>query len=336
MTRKSIFVLAASLAVTDASAADQPAAHEFPKAVDLPAVAAVLPPTGPRIWTFVKGGTTLRVLGTLQPLPRDLRFDMVGIHEALQASDAVLTEQGVVTGEGIGLFSGLALLPSMRKLKRNASGRTLGDVLSHADYREWENLSSLYLPDKTRVEVMRPMYAAGELYEAAVTRNRLDRHHPAKASLAALTKKLGMPLIDGRLHIHIANPKKAVAAYHVDGDDDLSCFREVMRSLPSWLDAARQAGVEWASGSYRAIPLAPRRCWSWLTNRAIASSQDIALEQAVRKRWMQSLNTAVRTHANIFTRMPYADLEHRTGLASALLKEGYIDVSTESIREDDE
>lgn len=332
MTIRAMIALVGSLTIMEAVAADQSTASALPGIVDLPSVAAARPTSGPRIWTFVKGNTTLRVLGTVQPLPRNLQFDTNGIFEALQSSDALLTGEGVVTGEGVGPVRGLLLLPSMRRLKRNASDRTLRDILSDSDYREWRRLSDPYVSGMPDVEKMRPMYAAGALYEAAIAGGRLHRHHPAKDSIAGMAKKLGKPSIDGRLHVHVERPKEAIEAFHVDEEDDLSCFREVLRRLPPWLGTAQQAGSEWSSGSYRSIPPAPPRCWSWLTNQAIARTQGISLDQAVRQHWMRSLDSATRTHSNIFTTMPIEDLKDGNGLASALLDDGYISVSRDHVQ----
>ncbi|WP_185750142.1 TraB/GumN family protein [Stenotrophomonas sp. 278] len=324
--------LVGCLVIMEAFAADQSAARAMRGIVDLPTVTADRPTSGPRIWTFVKGSTTLRVLGTVQPLPRDLQFDTSGILDALQTSDALLTGEGVVTGEGVGLVRGLLLLPSMRRLKRNTSDRTLRDILSDTDYQEWRRLSDPYLSGMPDVERMRPMYAAGALYEAAIARERLHRHHPAKSSISGMARTLGIPLIDGRLHVRIAHPKEAINAFHVDKEDDLRCFREVLRRLPPWLGTAKQAGNEWSSGSYRNIPQAPPRCWSWLTNQAIARTQGILLEQAVRQQWMRSLDSAASMHSNIFTTMPIEDLESGSGLASALFDDGYISISHDHLQ----
>ncbi|WP_312319718.1 TraB/GumN family protein [Stenotrophomonas sp.] len=333
MTMRAMVALVGSLAIMEAVAADQSSAGALPGIVDLPSVAADRPTSGPRIWTFVKGNTTLRVLGTVQPLPRNLQFDTNAIFEALQASDALLTGEGVVTGGGVGLLRGLMLLPSMRRLKQNTSNRTLGDILSDSDYQEWRNLSNLYLPEKLDIERMRPMYAAGALYEAAIARERLNRHHPAKSSIAGMAKKLGIPLLDGRLHVHVARPKEAIEAFHVEEEDDLSCFREVLRRLPIWLETAQQAGAEWSGGSYRNVPPAPPRCWSWLTNQAVAKTQEISRDQAMRQQWMRSLDSATRTHSDIFTTMPIEDLEGGSGLASVLLEDGYISTSRDHLEE---
>lgn len=340
MTVHAMVALVAFLVIAEAAAAGQHAPHDLPRPVDLPTVQAALPPAGPKIWTFVKGDTTLRILGTVQPLPRSLKFDSDGIHQALQASDALLSGEGVVTGEVIGLFRGLRLLPAMRRIKHSASKQTLEEVLSPTEYTEWQRLSNLYLPGNTGVERMRPMYVASALYEAAIDRGRLDRHHSARATIAVIAKKLGIPLIDGRLHVRVTDPKEAISAFHIDTDEDLGCFREVLRSLPPWLEKAHQAGTEWSSGRYRGTPQAPPRCWSWLTNQAIASSQGIVLEQAARQKWLQSLQAAFRMRLNIFTTMPIDDLEQSKGLASALLSEGYTDIThgpslgptTESVR----
>lgn len=321
--------LAALLFIQQACAVEGAVALEPGAPTDLPAVAATHPGAGPQIWTFVKDTTTLKVLGTVQPLHRNLRFDGYGVRKAMESADALLSGEGVVTGEGIGLIRGLQLLPAMRRIKRNASGRTLRDVTSSVDYENWRRLAERYFPGNRRAEKLRPMYAAGALYEASIARNGLDRHHPAQALITDLTKKQGIPLLDARLHVRIADPEHAIATFHVDDETDLRCFRETLNTLQPWLDAAPLTGEAWRNGEYGDSPSAPPRCWSWLTNEAIAKSAGITLDVAVRERWMQTLRAASAEYATIFTTMPIEDLENRSGLVAALEQDGFVEVASQ-------
>ena len=130
--------------------------------------------SGPSIWKFSRGNKVVWVLGTFQPLPKNTTFNPTQIEKRISESEIVLGPQGLVVGDNIGIFKGLTLWPSIRRNKFNADGKSLKDVLPPATYARWIQLKLKYLGNDRGVERLRPMYAASELFEAALEKTNLE------------------------------------------------------------------------------------------------------------------------------------------------------------------
>ena len=284
--------------------------------------------SGPKIWKFQRGRKIIWVLGTLQPLSKGATFNTEEIRARLAKSDVVLDREGLVIGDNIGIFRGLTLWPAIRRSKFNPSGRPLRDLLPPTTYDRWLQAKAKYIGRNNGVDRLRPMYAAYELFEAAVRKAGLVTANPAYAMINKEAKKLDIPIIDTKMRLSINNPRDAVTEFAVPQADDIRCLEQTLDRLDRFAQNAATLGDAWSEGDVARLNhtsnAAISACWARLTNEAIGKQQGISdLYHLVETRWIDALNRALREHDVVFTTMPVRDLLDSTGLAAALNREGF-------------
>lgn len=289
--------------------------------------------SGPEVWRFTKGGTTVMVISSLQPLPLDLTSSNPAIANRISVASAVLGPEGVVIGEGIGILRGLTLWPSIRNTKYLRDGRSVTDVLTPTEAARWNELKQRYLPRERRIDALLPMYAAWKLHEAALSAHGLGSRGSVSKLISDAAHARRVPVIDARYRLSIGNPKRAVAGFQVPADQDLNCFRRTMADLTPWLDAAPAIADAWfeghtaEAGSLLSSAPRPARCWSQLTNEAIARGEGVDLDAATAASWRQALREASDVYPVILTALPLEDLLAGRGRVADLRKMGFLPVT---------
>jgi hypothetical protein len=296
--------------------------------VDLPRVAVGV--KSPPMWLFSKGGKKLVVLGTQLPLPKSGVLVTESIRDYIGKSDAVLTGPGLNAGDSVGFLQGLTLIASMRKAQRNADGRSLSEVVPPDVYSRWKVLKAKYMGNNRGVEELRPMYAAYELYEAALKHHALTDTATLGGIIAKATKDAGLKRVDARYALPVENLRKTVKAFEVPAVEDLQCFTSTIDGLEAYLEYSPIAADAWSVGDveryrlvesqYRPIPA----CWAQLTNEAIGRSVGVPAPYAIVDAvWLSAVHSALASHDVVFTTMPARDLIQGTGLAARLRADGF-------------
>lgn len=290
----------------------------------------VVRPAGPAIWKFQRGQKTIWVLGTYLPLPKDILFDTGDIERHVAQSQAVLGSHGLVTGDNIGIFRGLTLWPSIRRNKFNSDNETLREVVPPDTYARWLQAKAKYIGDDKGVESLRPMYAAFELFEAAMKKSNLSAASRVGRVIDRAATRNDVPFIDAKLRLAISNPKNTVKGFDVNRVDDVRCLEQTLHRLDDVVHAAQELGEAWATGDVdRFSAMASERnvmdfCWARLTNEAIGRQQGISdVYRQVDVRWLEALNLALREHDTVFTTLHLRDLIEVKGPLTALQREGF-------------
>ena len=284
---------------------------------------------GPAVWELRRGDKTLWILGSLQPVPEGLALASGGIEGRVARAGAVLGPQGLVVGDNIGLFRGLTLWPSIRRVRFNPDERTLREVVDPALYARWLEAKARYLGDDEGVEKLRPMYAAYELYRAAAHKAGLGAEDPVNPLVARVAGRGDVPLYEAKLRLAIEDPRKAVRQFDVPRADDVACLQQTLDRLDGFVQSQPALAEAWAVGDMaRYAELQPRQalagCWARLTNEAIARQQGIAdLTVRIRGTWLRALDRALDGHDVVFATLPMRDLLDATGTLATLEDEGF-------------
>ena len=123
---------------------------------------------GPGLWKVSKGDHAMWVLGTLSPLPKRFEWRTEEVARRISESQEVLLAPHVKMEPDTGFFGQLALLPSLIGIRDNPDGAKLADVLPADLYAQWSALKQRYIGRSGKVEKWRPIFAARELYVAAI------------------------------------------------------------------------------------------------------------------------------------------------------------------------
>jgi hypothetical protein len=161
---------------------------------------------GPGLWKVSKDGHVMWVLGTQSPLPKHMQWHSDEVEAALAASQEVLYAPSLGITVGTGFFSALFLVPKMYGARKNPDGKTLHDVLPPALYARWLPLRERYLGRGRGAERMRPLFAAGELWEEALDDNGLVSSGIVAPVVARAVKAHGLRETKPKRPLKITDP----------------------------------------------------------------------------------------------------------------------------------
>lgn len=168
---------------------------------------------GPGLWKVSKGDHVLWVLGTLSPLPKDMRWKSQEVEAVIATAQEVLSPPEVAMTAKVGWLARLSLLPSLIGVRNNPGHEKLQDVLPPDLYARWSVLKQKYIGCSGKVEKWRPIFAALELYEAAIERSGLSESGHVQESVMADVKRAGIKPTPVQVVFPIDDPKAAIKEF---------------------------------------------------------------------------------------------------------------------------
>ena len=130
---------------------------------------------GPRLWKVSRGGHVLWILGTLSPVPKDMEWSSGETAARIREAKEILRPPSARIDADLGFFGALTLLPSAMSARKNPDGKTLQQVLPAPVYARWLVLKQRYIGRDSGIEKFRPVFAANELWGAAIKRSGLSQ-----------------------------------------------------------------------------------------------------------------------------------------------------------------
>ena len=284
MLRPLSCALAACLALA-AGARAQDAAPEGMAGEPVEEIVVVGERPGPQLWRIQRGDHTLWLLGLLQPLPKRMTWKSEAVEQVLAEAQEVIAAGGEVSAR-VGLISGYRLYRQWRELQRNPDDGTLRDVLPAPLYARFDALRARYAPRDGKLDELRPIFAAGRLFEAAVDRVGLTNENDVHERVIRLAKKRDVEI--RRVKILLDDPSKTLAALgEISLAEQTACLETTVTRLETDVDAMRQRARAWADGdveAFRAVPYADQQAACW---QAIGSSDEIRpLIERAREEWL--------------------------------------------------
>lgn len=298
--------------------------------VDLDTVVVSGVQPGPGLWKVSRNGHTLYLLGTLSPLPRRMAWTSTEVESVIARAQAVIGPPSVVVGSDIGVFRGMLLLPSLLKARRNPDGRTLQQAVPPELYARWLPLKARYLGRGGKVESWRPIFAASELYEAAMKRSGLSRDDVVRDVVRKAAKRHRVPGIPASVELQVADPKALIREFNAGTLADVECFSRTLSRIETDLEAMRARANAWAVGDIDALRALPyddqySACIRAITDTGLARKLGAAdLDQRIRARWLAVAEGALAEHDTIFGTLPIAELLKADGYLAQLRARGYV------------
>ncbi|GAB3346256.1 hypothetical protein GCM10027359_30460 [Marilutibacter aestuarii] len=293
-------------------------------------VVTVTPSKSPPLWLFTRGTKRIIVLGTQTPLPQDAVLVSGTIQQYMARSDIALTAPGILAGDSGGIFQGLTLWSAIRKAKRNPDSQTLEQVLDGQTYARWQVLKHKYIGSDRGIEKLRPMYAAFELYGAAMQQHGLTDEPIVGKLLADALEATGRKRVDARYAIPVGNRRLAAKAFEVNPARDVECLKQTLAHLEAYMEFSPNAADAWAAGdleryrSAEALYSPIHQCWAELTNEAIATAAGVPDPYRMSDTaWLKALDDALSRHDTVFTTLAARDILMHQGMAARLEALGY-------------
>ncbi len=325
-------LLAATLAIAPvlpAAAQALPAADAMPIRDEAPVLVSGAQP-GPGLWKVEKGGHVMWVLGTQSPLPKRMQWQSKEVEDALAASQEVIYAPtlGISVDTG-GFFRSLLLVPKMYGARKNPDGRTLRDVLPPPLYARWLPLRERYLGRGASAERMRPLFAAGELWEEAMDDTGLVSSGIINPVVTRAAKAHGLRETRPKRMLKITDPKALLAEMEHAQLDDAQCLLATVQRLEAGPDRLRARANAWATGDIAALRELPdmdqdRACAdAAMRSPALRKRGGANVDAEVETAWLEAAEKALASNASTFALLPIGNLLSGDGYLSKLAARGY-------------
>lgn len=284
---------------------------------------------GPGLWLVRKGGNELYILGTLNPLPSNMQLASAGIDAVISRAQEVIRAPYLSVGSDASKFRMLLLLPSLIGIRNNPDRKTLKDVMPPSLYARWLPFRQRFLPDEDKVEKMRPMFAAQELYKAVIKRSAMSNKDPSAALVTAAIEKHHPAVSVVKLELKVQDPKAAIRQMKSARFDDLACMERTLDRLGVDMEVLRVRANAWATGDIAMLRANPvpshyEACLNAVTESAMG--QKIGMRDAearVRTMWLAKAEQALAKNATTFAILPISDMLASGGYLDALRAKGY-------------
>jgi hypothetical protein len=313
--------------VASAEEATSPAARPIRDEAPI-VVTGALP--GPGMWKVSRNGHVMHVLGTVSPLPKRMEWISRDVERVLAQSGEVVFAPSYVVDTDLGFFGKLSLLPSLIGVRKNPDGKLLRDVVPPESYARWLVLKQRYIGRDGDVEKMRPIFAANELYEAAIEDSGLTGKRIVSPVIEAAIKEHGIKRTDPKVKATLKNPKAALKEFRSEPLGDRECFDKMLVNLETDVTRMAERANAWAVGnidSLRNLPLGDQYqvCQKALTQASVAQKNGLGnYEAEVRVVWLSAAENAITNNAVSFAVLPMSELLKPDGYLADLQARGYL------------
>lgn len=318
--------LALSLAFSGATLAQESGNATVPTA-ELDTIVVTGEQPGPGLWKVSKDDHVLWVLGVLAPLPKKMDWQSREVEQRIAESQVLLSRPTIGIKTKLGFWGSMALLPSMVGIRNNPEDKRLADVVPSDVYVRWQPLKQRYLGRNSTVEKWRPLFAAMELYDAAIRRNDMTiRADAIEKALGRMAKRAGLKPTAVDVIVEIEASRKLAKEFKNSTLDDLECFRKTIDRLGVDLDNMKLRANAWATGDLEALRALPYEDQFTACAHAIQSATVMRdagdLKARAKTAWLGAATTALETHAVSFAVLPMSDIVNSDGYLAALRELG--------------
>lgn len=278
---------------------------------------------GPPLWKVRHGDNTLYILAAISPTPKNLQWRSREVEAVLDRATAFVDTTDVVVipdTKKIGLFKTMGVALDFQRLRNNPDGKRLEDVLPPDLYARFMALKTRYAPKDRSLLKLRPVFAAEDLWRAAVARSKLDVGNGISGRVyqMALAKKIKQYPVS----VTVDDPRAALDEFgRIPIEAEIACMRSVLARFDTDLATARERAVAWAEGDVDALRTGARSGTRDACLDSFADTMQVAAK-ARDARW-QRLVEAVENHAVSLAVVDIDELLQSGGFADRLRARGY-------------
>lgn len=287
---------------------------------------------GPGLWRVTRpgapDGNVLWILGNYSPLPKKMSWRSTEVETVIGRSQAVLAPVSVEASAGP--LGGITLLPSLIGVRDNPGGKQLREVVPPDLYARWLPLKARYLGRDDSAEAWRPIFAAQELYRAALKERALVPYDGVWPAVEKLARKSRVPVVKPELELKVEKARASIKEFKHTPLDDVECFARTLQRLESDLDLMRERANAWAVGDIaRLRKLAPVERASACIGVVLESSfmqqrgygDVLARAKSV---WVAAAEQALATHRSTLAVISMVEVLKPDGYLAELRSKGYV------------
>jgi uncharacterized protein YbaP (TraB family) len=297
--------------------------------VELDEVLVIGERPGPAMWKVSKADHTLWIMGTLSPLPAKMTWRQKRAEEVIRASGEILADSSSRWDMDLGLRESFGMIRTVMKLRHNADGSTLREVLPediyqrwHAEHRRWFGKSP------SPKERARPLYAAFLLYDRALKKSGLTDEPLVWSRAEQLAKQHKVKVRQRQFTVKVRDPKGLFAELAtLPRDLEAACLVETMDFIDRELPQMKKRAQAWAVGDMAALRTLPR---AELEPQCMELGEGTRIEQLSKEEeamfardWSGIVDWLLLTHETSFTTLPVGKLLADDGVLTQLRSRGY-------------
>ena len=201
---------------------------------------------GPRLWKVHKGDHVLWILGTVTPLPKKMIWQSDAVEAVLQQSQEVVPAWPAF-GIGANPFTALRVWIEWRNIQKIPDRMDLREVLPPEVYARFAALKARYAPKDSRLDDLRPAFAAERLLDEALDATGLTVHNEVQQTVLKLARKQGVKIHQDKLRVeHPVDVLKDVGKTPLQGE--IACLEAVIGRLETDLGPMQARARAWALG----------------------------------------------------------------------------------------
>ncbi len=295
--------------------------------LDVVAVHGVQP--GPGLWKVTKGDHVLWILGTLSPLPRHMSWNTRHVEALIATSQEVVGGPEAEFKSNANVFANLAVLPSLIGIRNNPDNKPLREVVPAELYARWAPLKRKYIGGSDKVEKWRPIFAALELYDAAIDKAGLTQKLIAQKAVASAAHHASVKITTPKVAVTVDSPRAAVKEFKAHAFEDIDCFRKTLDRIDTDLAAMTARANAWAEGDLDALRRLPYTdqmtvCQAAVSQGGLTQTHGLdGISARAHQAWIDAASSALERNKVSFATLPIARLLKPEPYLSALRAKGY-------------
>ena len=202
---------------------------------------------GPRLWKVHKDNDhVLWILGTVTPLPKKMIWQADTVEAILQQSQEVVPAWPAL-GIGANPFTALRVWIQWHSMQKIPDRMDLQEVLPPDLYKRFSALKERYAPRDSRLNELRPAFAAERLLDEALDASGLTMHNEVQQTVLKLARKQGVKIHQDKLKVeHPVDVLKDVGKTPLTGE--IACLEAVVGRLETDLGPMQSRARAWALG----------------------------------------------------------------------------------------
>ncbi len=290
-----------------------------PPDAPLPALTVSADRLGPRLWHVrapPPGVGELWALGTISPLPVDVRWRAAEVDRLLTRIDRVLAAKPLEIGAARVFW----MLIAHRNALMNPHGGKLEDVLPGALYARFAAMRARYAGSWTKWERYQPVIAAALLEDAALEKVGLSERLDVSLAVRHLARNRHVPIEE------VATPGvpdllDALKSVGPEAQDQ--CMAAVLDVVEGGLQSLGARASAWGSGDtdeIEALPPSPEAVCRAALGEGSAAVAEFA---QARRSWLAALETRLRAGGVTLAVLDVDLLVGAGGLLAQLRSDGF-------------
>ena len=277
---------------------------------------------GPRLWKVHKGDHVLWVLGTVTPLPKKMIWQSDSVEAVLQQSQEVVPSWPAF-GIGANPFTALRVWIEWRSIQKIPDRMDLREVLPPELYARFSALKARSAPKDSKLDELRPAFAAERLLDAALDATGLTVHNEVQQTVLKLARKQGVKIHQDKLRVeHPVDVLKDVGKTPLTGE--IACLEAVVGRLETDLGPMQARARAWALGDVDLLRKLNHPEDRTACIEAVSSSTRVRdLIAQAQDDWFLSVEDALTRNRSTLAVQSMDRLLGENGSLAKLRKEGY-------------